>query len=619
MDSTFKRVATRRRVEELTNQLNSVQRALALEQLTDLPEGSDMHLSPHHQASVALPAFSAEQLSLRPFQNAPQVVTPSESASSNTAWFNANSLVSPPNFPQYWAIEMTTVEHNTVIDIFQQFNDFYYPHLPIIEPVTSLQDLNSSSPALFWSIVLTASRHHPHHAAVYEQLKDPFQRLLGHTLSIPLNILSDLQAVLITCHWPLEIKSQTEDPSWMHAGMAINAALQMGLDKFEDEVLFGHRRAKHSLTRFGQKYRMMTWMKCFQIGTQLSSWHGLSPPISSTSSLQKLSMLYDETSIPNEMIAMTEIQRQFARFTSILEESGTEISVSLIQMFAQDMDDIKRRFSASWSISAEINLQGAKLYLFALPLVSIDQQRLKALRGSDSAAFLHSILQWAHVAAIRLTHLMAELGGLRGAANPFCGTYESGGCPLLAHPKHHFRVTFFACIMLLKYLDCNRDASPADKEAARNAVSTTYQLFNKFQSSYQHVRASNTMEVLARMIVPDHGRMVTYVKSRLGASIIYNAVWTAATIRGRHNDPEFSTTASPSTQPNSTPSATDGTDQNMGTVADFSQGADFMPQQATTFNHSFPWGLWDDELFDALGYGWSDQPYPDMSGNMDFI
>ena len=327
-------------------------------------------------------------------------------------------------------------------------------------------------------------------------------------------------------------------------------------------------------------------------------------------------MLCDEASIPNEMIAMTEIQRQFTRFTSILEESGTEASVSLIQIFAQDLDDVRRRFSASWSASAEINLQGAKLYLFALPLVSIDQQHLKALRGSDSVAFLCTILQWGQVAAIRLTHLMVELGGLRDVDDPSCGTCESGGCPLLAHPKHHFRVAFFACIMLLKYLDCNRDASPADKEAARNAVSTTYQLFNRFQSSYQHVRAAKMMEVLARTIVPDHGRMVTHVKTRLGASLLYNAIWTAAKIRGRLNDPEFSITATPS---NSTPSATDGMDQDMRTVAEFSQSTDMMSQQTTAFNHSFPWGLWDDELFDALGFGWSDQPCPDMSGIMDFL
>jgi hypothetical protein len=110
--------------------------------------------------------------------------------------------------------------------------------------------------------------------------------------------------------------------------------------------------------------------------------------------------------------------------------------------------------------------------------------------------------------------------------------------------------------------------------------------------------------------------MVTHVKTRLGASLLYNAIWTAAKIRGRLNDPEFSITAIPS---NSTPSATDGMDQDMRTVADFSQGADMMPQQATAFGHSFPWGLWDDELFDTLGFGWNDQPYPDMSGNIDFL
>ena len=109
-----------RRVEELTNQLNSVQRALTLEQLTDIPEGSDMHLSHYHQASAALSTPSVEQLSLRPFQNSPQVVTPSESSSSSTAWFDANSLVSTLNFPHYWVIEVITIEHSVVVDIFQQ-------------------------------------------------------------------------------------------------------------------------------------------------------------------------------------------------------------------------------------------------------------------------------------------------------------------------------------------------------------------------------------------------------------------------------------------------------------------------------------------------------------------
>jgi hypothetical protein len=50
--------------------------------------------------------------------------------------------------------------------------------------------------------------------------------------------------------------------------MVVNSALHMGLDKFEDEVLFGHRRAKHSLSSSDPRYRRMTWMKCFQISTQ---------------------------------------------------------------------------------------------------------------------------------------------------------------------------------------------------------------------------------------------------------------------------------------------------------------------------------------------------------------
>jgi hypothetical protein len=323
-------------------------------------------------------------------------------------------------------------------------------------------------------------------------------------------------------------------------------------------------------------------------------------------------MFYDDKTAPGEFLAMTEIQRQVARYTSSLDEFTENGSpASLVYQFSREIDGIRTQYSNTWSNAAEINLQGAKLYLYASCLLSTDRQSLETMKSSDTAIFTHTILQMGHAAALRLITVMGNMGR-GGMDNPPCSAPEEGGCPLLAHPKQHFRITFFACVFLLKYLDCNRLASTADIEAARNAVSTTYQLFVRFPSTPQIIGAAKNLEVLGRTIIPDQGRMVTIVKTRLGASLLYNAIWTAGYLRGRHNDPEFSTTVSTPSQPTDSLASTNELHSmtNSSTVA---ANLDVDSLLSEDLAPDFPWGVWDDALFDALGYDWYWQPGQDIS------
>lgn len=138
----------------------------------------------------------------------------------------------------------------------------------MLEPVRSLQKLCTDSAALFWAIVFTAVRYHPRHSHLYTSLYEPFRSLILNLLSSSAQNLKDLQALLVICEWPLEVGSHSDDPSLMHSGFLVNAALHMGLDKYTDEVLFGHRRDKQSLALYDPKYRWRTWLKVFQISTK---------------------------------------------------------------------------------------------------------------------------------------------------------------------------------------------------------------------------------------------------------------------------------------------------------------------------------------------------------------
>ena len=149
----------------------------------------------------------------------------------------------------------------------------------MLEPVRSLHKLCTDSAALFWAIVFTAARYHPRHSHLYTSLYRPFRSLISDLLSSSAQNLKDLQALLIVCEWPLEVGAHSDDPSLMHSGFLVHAALHLGLDKHEDEVLFGHRRAKQSLALYDRKYRWRTWLKIFQISTK---YELLSRPVTSS-------------------------------------------------------------------------------------------------------------------------------------------------------------------------------------------------------------------------------------------------------------------------------------------------------------------------------------------------
>jgi hypothetical protein len=93
---------------------------------------------------------------------------------------------------------------------------------------------------------------------------------------------------------------------------------------------------------------------------------------------------------------------------------------------------------------------------------------------------------------------------------------------------------------------------------------------------------------------------------------MYNATWTAAELRGRRNDPKWSTIASAPSQVDFNPSAvvTAGSYSNIGTLAgsiNHDMSLEMPPN--SSFEYQFPWGVWNDELFDALELGGGDHLY----------
>jgi hypothetical protein len=101
------------------------------------------------------------------------------------------------------------------------------------------------------------------HDGILEVLKEPFLLLFrSEILDAPLP-LQTIQAINYLAMFPLPLRSQTEDPSWLYSGVAVNAAMYMGL----------HRtKPAPSLRSIGvyagsPQARAHTWLGCFVAST----------------------------------------------------------------------------------------------------------------------------------------------------------------------------------------------------------------------------------------------------------------------------------------------------------------------------------------------------------------
>ena len=142
---------------------------------------------------------------------------------------------------------------------------FFYPHLPIINPTVSIARLHESSPILFWTIMAITTQRPviPAHQSISESLREPYLRFFrSEILNAPLP-LQTIQAINYLTMYPYPIRCQNQDPSWLYSGVAVNAAMYMGL----------HRaKLAPSLQSIGvhagsPRARAHTWLGCFLSST----------------------------------------------------------------------------------------------------------------------------------------------------------------------------------------------------------------------------------------------------------------------------------------------------------------------------------------------------------------
>lgn len=617
-DASFKRVPARSRIKDLESQIDQLKRDRAFSQATSR---SSIERTPDFERCSSDNSLANDNLAVYAVSEGPSHGSPTNSDLSqmDTRWLNLAEFEAP----QHFTLGNIAISFRHALELFQHFEDHYYPHFCILEPIVSLNQLLTESQFLFWTIIVVAARGHQRHASMVETYQSHLDRLQLTVIAEAVPSLLNLHALLLLCAFPLrESCALYRDSAWTRLGLAINMARQLGLHKSKDEVLLGTTTIPDALNRHARHYRNMTWMKCFELDVQMSCWHGHLPSLVG-SQFVRVTANFCETVPSFRYAALLSVDVELAQALASLEEDVLEPSQA-IQTFVVRLNAVKTRWAAAWTLDAELELLIARLYLYGAYLSRNDSSQ------TDDRFYSETLLA-TRVDAVQLSSLINHLSA-DGQANAQRNGFLQNHDPFPGRSKHLTRSAFYTAIVLFKYLDNDVNKDEEEKDTARNAFGRLYQMFAICASTNgasEAMNAARTLQVIGRAIGQGSGNLKPRVTTRMGASLVHNAVWLASQIQAQElqlvessiemlplppmaSSSNSATTIPAHTQPYHTPLESYGSSDFLAATASFDDVVAFntvaWANGTMTMPNSEPaYGVWDNDVFDD----WQTSlPYP---------
>ncbi|KAF2971585.1 hypothetical protein GQX73_g2029 [Xylaria multiplex] len=491
-DKNFKRIRTRKLTANLTNELH---------QLRMSQDGSE--------ASGRKPSLSEVQL------------REPESLSVHFPFLFTNVTESLPDF----SIGDITIPSRTIVELIQHFGYQYHAHAQFIQPIDSLARFYTTSPLLFWTIILLASHFHMEHGNLYDKLLSPHEELLRPFSNTAIQSIHEIHALLLLCIWPIPRRVEASNPTWNYVGLAVGACMRLDLNKATPSDLIEPRPNTSGWVRRSdkiRKYCQTKWVHAEMVYRE-ATFLGFLPPLSCRPYLKHSRKVADEMrdhllSGSRPKLAIHEI---ICNYSLVLEEvDGSFAQLSLVETFDYSLDILKETYSAEWSTDVDVLLQYAKLNLNTMALVRMlvenegvhstqftDIQTM-IIRGSEASSRLIG-----HVKTIT-SEALARGDQSAHVLMPIC------------YPRFYFAALFFAAAFIFRtsYMrpSISRDAS----------VEYLIEVFNIYRLFPRHPDMANGADAIQHLLrhkcsesaytSSPIGNLTT--TNRLGASIAWDTL-----------------------------------------------------------------------------------------------
>ncbi|KAL7947326.1 hypothetical protein V8C42DRAFT_317471 [Trichoderma barbatum] len=301
VDKTHKRVTKRSKLEQLEQELRSIQKVVN----TKNPN-SDSAWSP----PSPLTAFSATSDQ-----------APSSTGQKPTRPPLSIQLVGPPPRPpekrqkkvgptEARLLGSIIISGQDVDYYFSKFLQHFHPFLPILRKKEP-DECYDAQPMLFWAVLYVASRRYAKDSQLFGALVEHMSKNMWTMMSSAVLGLDEIHTILLVCAWPYPTIRFVTDPSSMFAAIAMNACVSLGLHTGRGSHPQFCVGGRHGYTSTDEE-ASSTWVACCLISQRTSASAGHPPPFIQLSDTRCKAAL--ESNYWADLLTTYELQRFLNRF-----------------------------------------------------------------------------------------------------------------------------------------------------------------------------------------------------------------------------------------------------------------------------------------------------------------
>ncbi|KAJ5760532.1 hypothetical protein N7520_007688 [Penicillium odoratum] len=265
----------------------------------------------------------------------------------------------------------------------------------------------------------------------------------------------------------------------------------MGLDDFPANWGVAVQHNTDELT-----FRLKTWLGCFVVSTNVAACLSLPPPMCSVAYLMPGIRNRIRSELPDNFLAVLEIQAYSTRAASILySQPNNPTQRSFIELLESDLDAVEARIPSPVSPTLQVGILTARLRLYSLPLLS-----RASSRTIDGYPDTLSNAVW-----YKGFHTAMQLATVFADSNQPDGVNEAGSADdiLSMHsPKYYFHALVMAGMYFINLLVIDKNISVPDKLLAHNHIKKVYEMLmtQSNEDRDEASRAAKAIDFLSRHV-----------------------------------------------------------------------------------------------------------------------
>lgn len=360
VDKSHKRVTKRSKLEQLEQELRSIQQVVNNKKANDESAWSPPSpLAPFSASSVkATP--SAAQKSVRTPLSIQLVPSPQPPEKRQKKTGPTETRV----------LDSIIISGQDIDYYFSKYLQHFHPFLPILRKKEP-DECYDAQPMLFWAVLYVSCRRYAKDTQLFTALVEHMTKNLWSMMSNAVLGLDEIHAILLICAWPYPTIRFVTDPSSMLVSIAMNACTSLGLHTGRGSHPQFCVGSRHGYTSTDEE-ASSTWIACVLLAQKISSGAGLPPPFIQYSDTRCKASL--ESNYWADLLATYELQRFLNRFHMAMYAQTSNVGSvpeSAVAVWENELETLKpllvrldTEVSRVFRLAAQLEIQ---LFYFMSP------------------------------------------------------------------------------------------------------------------------------------------------------------------------------------------------------------------------------------------------------------